>query len=477
GKSRAKLLIDNKPKTSFEDVAGLDEAKEELREVIDFLKSTEKFRRVGARIPKGVLLIGPPGCGKTLLARAVAGEANVPFVHISGSEFVELFVGVGASRVRDLYMTAEKNAPCVVFIDEIDAVGRQRGAGLGGGHDEREQTLNQLLVEMDGFDTNRGVVILAATNRPDILDPALLRPGRFDRRVVIDRPDQKGRLDILKVHSRVVPLAPDVDLALLAQRTPGFTGADLAHMVNEAAILAARENKLKVELRHFEEAIERVIAGPQRKSRIIGEKEKEIVAFHEGGHALLGWVLPFADKVHKISILPRGLALGYTLQLPEQDKYIITKNELLDKMTVLLGGRVAEEIIFDEISTGAQNDLEELTELARRMVKEYGMSTKLGPITFGKRYGGIFLGRDFATERDYSEDTAEQIDQEVHSIVQSIHERARAIMRNYKEALKKIAHRLMKTENIDKEEFTRLMTELGVPANTERMAFVPEVSA
>lgn len=476
-KSRAKLLVDNKPKVTFNEVAGMDEAKEELKEVVDFLRSTEKFRRVGARIPKGVLLVGPPGCGKTLLARAVAGEASVPFLHISGSEFVELFVGVGASRVRDLFTTAEKNAPCVVFIDEIDAVGRQRGAGLGGGHDEREQTLNQLLVEMDGFNPNVGIVVLAATNRPDILDPALLRPGRFDRRVVIDRPDQKGRLEILKVHIRQVPLTPNVNLEHLAQRTPGFTGADLANMVNEAAILAARENKVKVEPRHFEEAIERVIAGPQRKSRIISDREKEIVAYHESGHAILGWILPHADQVHKISILPRGLALGYTLQLPEEDKYLMTRAELMDKMTVLIGGRVAEEITFHEISTGAQNDLEDLTELTRKMVKEFGMSDVLGPITYGKRYGSIFLGRDIATERDYSEETAQQIDEEVKRLIKFIHHRAKTLLEKYQDVLNRVAKRLIQVENLEKEEFEHLMKELEVPRNSDLFAYEPALES
>lgn len=462
GKSRARVLVDSKPDVTFDDVAGMEEAKQELQEVIDFLRNPEKYRRVGARIPKGVLLMGPPGTGKTLLARAVAGEASVAFIHISGSEFVELFVGVGASRVRHLFQTALLHAPAVLFIDEIDAVGRQRGAGLGGGHDEREQTLNQLLVEMDGFDNNRGVVVLAATNRPDILDPALLRPGRFDRRVVIDRPDYRGRKDILKVHTRNIPLAPDVSLDVLAQRTPGFTGADLANMANEAAILAAREGRSKVTMNHFLEAVERVMAGPQRRSRILTEQEREIVAYHEAGHALLGWLLPKADPVQKISILARGMALGYTLQMPKEDRYLMTRQELLDKLTVLLGGRVAEEIVFGEVSTGAHNDLEELTDLARKMVKDFGMSDKLGPMAFGKKYGEIFLGRDLTAERDYSEETARQIDEEVRSLLTLVYERAKELLSRHKEALEAVAKKLMEQENLERPDFEALMNDLGV---------------
>jgi cell division protease FtsH len=462
GKSRARVLVDSRPEVTFEDVAGLEEAKEELQEVIDFLRNPEKYRRVGARIPKGVLLMGPPGTGKTLLARAVAGEASVAFIHISGSEFVELFVGVGASRVRHLFQTALQHAPAVLFIDEIDAVGRQRGAGLGGGHDEREQTLNQLLVDMDGFDNNRGVVVLAATNRPDILDPALLRPGRFDRRVVIDRPDYRGRKDILKVHTRNIPLAPDVVLDTLAQRTPGFTGADLANMANEAAILAAREGRSKVSMKQFLEAVERVMAGPQRRSRILSDQEREIVAYHEAGHALLGWLLPKADPVQKISILARGLALGYTLQMPKEDRYLMTRQELLDKLTVLLGGRAAEEIVFGEVSTGAHNDLEELTDLARKMVKDFGMSEKLGPMAFGKKYGEIFLGRDITAERDYSEETARQIDEEVRDLLTVIHERATNLLTRNKESLEAVAKKLMEQENLERSEFEALMGTLGV---------------
>ncbi|MHA2620607.1 MAG: ATP-dependent zinc metalloprotease FtsH [bacterium JZ-2024 1] len=462
GKSRARVLVDSKPDVTFDDVAGMEEAKQELQEVIDFLRNPEKYRRVGARIPKGVLLMGPPGTGKTLLARAVAGEASVAFIHISGSEFVELFVGVGASRVRHLFQTALLHAPAVLFIDEIDAVGRQRGAGLGGGHDEREQTLNQLLVEMDGFDNNRGVVVLAATNRPDILDPALLRPGRFDRRVVIDRPDYRGRKDILKVHTRNIPLAPDVSLDVLAQRTPGFTGADLANMANEAAILAAREGRSKVTMNHFLEAVERVMAGPQRRSRILTEQEREIVAYHEAGHALLGWLLSKADPVQKISILARGMALGYTLQMPKEDRYLMTRQELLDKLTVLLGGRVAEEIVFGEVSTGAHNDLEELTDLARKMVKDFGMSDKLGPMAFGKKYGEIFLGRDLTAERDYSEETARQIDEEVRNLLTLVYERAKELLSRHKEALEAVAKKLMEQENLERPDFEALMNDLGV---------------
>jgi cell division protease FtsH len=462
GKSRARVLIDSKPQVTFEDVAGMEEAKEELQEVIDFLRNPDKYRRVGARIPKGVLLMGPPGTGKTLLARAVAGEANVPFIHISGSEFVELFVGVGASRVRHLFQTALQHAPSVLFIDEIDAVGRQRGAGLGGGHDEREQTLNQLLVEMDGFDNNRGVVVLAATNRPDILDPALLRPGRFDRRVVIDRPDFRGRKEILKVHTRNIPLAPDVVLDTLAQRTPGFTGADLANLANEAAILAAREGRSKVSMKHFLESVERVMAGPQRRSRILTEQEREIVAYHEAGHALLGWLLPKADPVQKISILARGMALGYTLQMPKEDRYLMTRQELLDKLTVLLGGRVAEEIVFGEVSTGAQNDLEELTEIARKMVKAFGMSEKLGPMAYGKKYGEVFLGRDLVAERDYSEETARQIDEEVRELLSLVYDRATQLLSRNKEALEAIAKKLMEQENLERADFEAMMEALGV---------------
>jgi len=402
GKSRARLHTENRPKVTFEDVAGVDEAKEELQEVIEFLKHPKKFQALGAKIPRGVLLVGPPGSGKTLLAKAVAGEAGVPFFSISGSEFVEMFVGVGASRVRDLFEQAKKSAPCLVFIDEIDAVGRQRGAGLGGGHDEREQTLNQLLVEMDGFDPNAGIIVIAATNRPDILDPALLRPGRFDRRIVVDNPDSRGRRAILDVHVRGKPLADDINLEILAKHTPGFSGADLANLVNEAALLAARRNKKKIMMSEMDEAIERVIAGPQRRSRILGPKEREIAAYHEGGHALLGKLLPNADPPHKVTILPRGMALGYVISAPPEDKYTYTRTELLDRITAMLGGRVAEELVFNEVTTGAQNDFEQATELARKMVTEFGMSEKLGPLSLGRRHGPVFLGRDLVETRNYS---------------------------------------------------------------------------
>jgi cell division protease FtsH len=422
GKSRAKLHNEDKVKVTFADVAGADEAKQELEEVVEFLKHPKKFNDLGARIPKGVLLFGPPGTGKTLLARAVAGEAGVPFFSISGSDFVEMFVGVGASRVRDLFEQAKKNAPCIVFIDEIDAVGRQRGAGLGGGHDEREQTLNQLLVEMDGFGVNEGIIIIAATNRPDILDPALLRPGRFDRQVVVDRPDVKGRQEILKVHTKGKPLAKDVNLEVLARRTPGFTGADLSNLVNEAALLAARRNKKRIDMPELEESVERVVAGPERKSKVISDKEKKLTAYHEAGHALVGMMLTHTDPVHKVSIIPRGRAGGYTLMLPKEDRYYATKSELLDQLKTLLGGRVAEELVLNEISTGAQNDLERATELVRKMITEYGMSEVLGPITFGRRQDQqVFLGRDIARDRNYSEEVAYSIDKEVRRLIEDAH--------------------------------------------------------
>jgi cell division protease FtsH len=457
GRSRAKRLTENVPKVTFDDVAGVDEAKQELQEVVEFLKNAKKFQALGAKIPKGVLLLGPPGCGKTLLARAIAGEAGVPFFHISGSDFVEMFVGVGASRVRDLFDTAKANRPSLIFIDEIDAVGRQRGAGLGGGHDEREQTLNQLLVEMDGFDPNVGVILIAATNRPDVLDPALLRPGRFDRRIVVDNPDANGRLEILKVHVRGKPLADDVNLESLARRTPGFSGADLANLVNEAALLAARREQTKIFMADFEDSIDRVVAGPERKSRIISEKEKEMVAYHEVGHALVLELLENADPVHKVSILPRGMALGYTMQLPTQDKYLTTKNELLDKVAGLLGGRVAEEVVFNEISTGAANDLEHATEIVRAMVCEYGMSEKIGPLTLGKRHGNPFLGRDIMEDRNYSEEIAHEIDKEIRHIMETAYERAKSIIQENRQKMDMIVKILLERETLEREEFEALL--------------------
>jgi len=457
GKSRARLHTENRPKVTFDDVAGVDEAKEELQEVIEFLKHPKKFQALGAKIPRGVLLVGPPGSGKTLLAKAVAGEAAVPFFSISGSEFVEMFVGVGASRVRDLFDQAKKSAPCLVFIDEIDAVGRQRGAGLGGGHDEREQTLNQLLVEMDGFDPNAGIILIAATNRPDILDPALLRPGRFDRRIVVDNPDTKGRRAILDVHVRGKPLAEDINLEILSKHTPGFSGADLANLVNEAALLAARRNKKKVTMSEMDEAIERVIAGPQRRSRILSAKEREIAAYHESGHAVLGKMLPNADPPHKVTILPRGMALGYVISTPPEDKYTYTRNELLDRITVSLGGRVAEEMIFGEITTGAQNDFEQATELARRMVTEFGMSEKLGPLSLGKRHGPVFLGRDLVETRNYSEEIAYEIDKEIRRIIDECYEHARTIVAEHRDKLERVAKVLIEKESLEGEDLERVL--------------------
>ncbi|TMJ06379.1 MAG: ATP-dependent metallopeptidase FtsH/Yme1/Tma family protein [Bacillati bacterium ANGP1] len=457
GKSRARLHTENRPKVTFDDVAGVDEAKEELQEVIEFLKHPKKFQALGAKIPRGVLLVGPPGSGKTLLAKAVAGEAGVPFFSISGSEFVEMFVGVGASRVRDLFEQAKKSAPCLVFIDEIDAVGRQRGAGLGGGHDEREQTLNQLLVEMDGFDPNAGIILIAATNRPDILDPALLRPGRFDRRIVVDNPDSKGRRAILDVHARGKPLSEDVNLELLAKHTPGFSGADLANLVNEAALLAARRNKKKITMSEMDEAIERVIAGPQRRSRILSPKEREIAAYHEGGHTLLGKLLPNADPPHKVTILPRGMALGYVISAPPEDKYTYTKTELLDRITAMLGGRVAEELVFNEVTTGAQNDFEQATELARKMVTEFGMSEKLGPLSLGRRHGPVFLGRDLVETRNYSEEIAYEIDKEVRRIIDECYERARDVLVGSRERLNRLAKALLERESLEGDQIEKVM--------------------
>ena len=457
GKSKARQVTKDQPKTTFQDVAGVDEAIEELAEVKEYLENPIKFQAMGAKIPKGVLLFGPPGTGKTLLARAVAGEAGVPFFSISGSDFVEMFVGVGAARVRDLFEQAKTNAPAIVFIDEIDAVGRHRGAGLGGGHDEREQTLNQLLVEMDGFDTKAGVILMAATNRPDILDPALLRPGRFDRQVVIDRPDLEGRRAILAVHARGKPLDPDVELDVVARRTPGFTGADLANVLNEAALLAARREKRAITTSELEEAIDRVLAGPERKTRLIGEREKRIIAYHEAGHALVAHVLPNADPVHKISIIPRGRALGYTQTLPTEDRFLVTRSAMIDELAMLLGGRVAEEMVIGDITTGAQNDLERATKVARGMVTEYGMSDTLGPLTLGQRQGEVFLGRDFATHPDYSDQVAFEIDTEVRRLIDEAHDEALEILQAERPKLDEIAAALIERETIDKEDLIRLL--------------------
>jgi cell division protease FtsH len=453
GRSRARLHTDDKKRVTFKDVAGVDEAKEELQEIVEFLKHPKKFVEIGARIPKGVLLVGPPGTGKTLLARAVAGEAGVPFFSISGSDFVEMFVGVGAARVRDLFEQAKKNAPCIVFIDEIDAVGRQRGAGLGGGHDEREQTLNQLLVEMDGFGVNEGIIILAATNRPDILDPALLRPGRFDREVVVDRPDVKGREEILKVHARNKPLAENVDLSVLARRTPGFTGADLENLMNEAALLSARRNKKKIEMPELEEAITRVVAGPEKKSRIMTERERRLVAYHEAGHAVVAQLLPHVDPVHEVSIVPRGRAGGYTMILPKEDRFFMGKSELLDQVTHLLGGRASEELVLNEVSTGAYNDLERATEIARRMVMEYGMSETIGPMTLGHKQEEVFLGRDLARGRNYSEEVAASIDKEVRNIIDKCYQKAKTLLSENINKLHKVAQALLEREKLDEKEF------------------------
>jgi cell division protease FtsH len=450
GKSKAKLYNDDKKKVRFKDVAGADEEKQELVEVVEFLKDPRKFSELGARIPKGVLLVGPPGTGKTLLARAVAGEAGVPFFSISGSDFVEMFVGVGASRVRDLFENAKKNAPCIIFIDEIDAVGRQRGAGLGGGHDEREQTLNQLLVEMDGFGANEGIIIVAATNRPDILDPALLRPGRFDRQITVDRPDVKGREAVLRVHARNKPLHESVDLKTIAMRTPGFSGADLENLLNEAALVAARADKKKIDMRDIDEATDRVIAGPAKKSRTISEKERNIVAYHESGHTIIGLVLDDADIVHKVTIVPRGRAGGYAVMLPKEDRYFMTTQEIKDKITGLLGGRVAEEVIFNEVTTGASNDFERATGLARRMVTEFGMSEKLGPLQFGSSGGGqVFLGRDINSEQNYSEKIAYEIDTEIQSIIRECYAKAKQIITDKRDQLEAIAQALLKVETLD----------------------------
>jgi cell division protease FtsH len=453
GKSRARMFTGDQPTVTFQDVAGVDEAKEELKEVVEFLREPEKFISLGARIPKGVLLVGPPGTGKTLLAKAVSGEAGVPFFSISGSEFVEMFVGVGASRVRDLFDQAKRHSPCIVFVDEIDAVGRQRGAGLGGSHDEREQTLNQMLVEMDGFDTDTNVIIVAATNRPDILDPALLRPGRFDRRVTLDRPDMHGREEILKVHVKGKPLDPSVELAVLARSTPGFVGADLENLVNEAAILAARRNLKTIGQPELEEAIERVIAGPARKSRLISAEEKRIVAYHEAGHAVVMNAMPSADPVHKVSIIARGMAGGYTLALPEDDRTLMPRKKMFTEMVGLLGGRAAEELVFDDITSGASNDLERVTRLARAMVTRLGMSEQLGPMVYGQKEELIFLGREISEQRDYSEAVAEQIDHEVRRLVSEAHTKARQILVEYRDRLDTVAQRLLEVETISRDEF------------------------
>jgi len=456
GKSRAKMVTDKDKRVTFNDVAGADEEKEELQEIVEFLKYPKKFLDLGARIPKGVLLVGPPGTGKTLLAKAVAGEAGVPFFSISGSDFVEMFVGVGAARVRDLFEQAKKDAPCIVFIDEIDAVGRQRGAGLGGGHDEREQTLNQLLVEMDGFSVNEGIIVIAATNRPDILDPALLRPGRFDRHITVGIPDIKGREEILKIHARNKPLAPDVSLQVLARRTPGFTGADLENLMNEAALLAARRGLKQITMAELEEAITRVIAGPEKRSRIMSEKDKKLVAYHEAGHAVVAKLLPNTPPVHEVTIIPRGRAGGYTMLLPEEDKYYMSKSEMMDEIVHLLGGRVAESLVLNDISTGAQNDIERATSIARKMVTEYGMSDRLGPMTFGTKSEEVFLGRDLGRTRNYSEEVAAEIDREIKRIIEEAYKRAESLLKGNIEKLHRVAKALIEREKLNGEEFEKV---------------------
>ena len=456
GKSKAKEMDEETPKVTFKDVAGAEEAKEELEEIKEFLKSPEKFNNLGAKIPKGVLLVGPPGTGKTLLARAVAGESNVPFYSISGSDFVEMFVGVGASRVRDLFKKAKESSPAIIFIDEIDAVGRMRGAGLGGGHDEREQTLNQLLVEMDGFESNQGVILMAATNRPDVLDPALLRPGRFDRQVIVDRPDLDGRTQILKVHSKDKPLVKTIDLKTIAKQTPGFTGADLANLLNESALLAARKNKKTISNTDIENSIDRVLAGPEKKSRLMSEEEKKIIAYHETGHALVGWALPNADPIHKVTIIPRGRALGYTQALPENEKYLSSKAELKDRLAMLMGGRVAEELVFKDPTTGASNDIEKATDIARRMVMEFGMSDKLGPMLFGKGSNEVFLGRDYGRQQDYSDEVASSIDDEVKILLNDAHMIAGKILKKFKKQMDAMVDVLMEKETIDRDEVSKI---------------------
>jgi cell division protease FtsH len=460
GKSRARMFLGNKTVVTFADVAGVDEAKTDLQEIVEFLKYPEKFNSLGARIPRGVLLVGPPGTGKTLLARAVAGEAGVPFFSISGSEFVEMFVGVGASRVRDLFDQAKRNSPCIVFVDEIDAVGRQRGAGLGGSHDEREQTLNQILVEMDGFDTNTNVIVVAATNRPDVLDPALLRPGRFDRQVILDRPDLRGRVAILKVHTKGKPLDKAIDSEVLARQSAGFSGADLANLVNEAAILAARRNRKVIGMQEFNESLERIVAGPERKSRLISDAEKRIIAIHEGGHAVVQRVLPKCDPVHKVTIISRGMALGYTMALPIEDRYLQSKTEFEDKIAGLLGGNASERLIFGDTTTGASNDIEKATDLARRMVTEWGMSDKLGPLAFGKRDEMIFLGREIGEQRNYSDDVAKMIDEEVRAIVEKGYARATQVLTENRQRLLKLADKLIAEETVEGDEFESLFSDL-----------------
>lgn len=474
GKSRARRYDEEKLQVKFKDVAGVEEAKQELEEVVEFLKHPQKYNELGAKIPKGVLLYGPPGTGKTLLAKAVAGEAGVPFFSISGSDFVEMFVGVGASRVRDLFDQAKKNSPCIVFIDEIDAVGRQRGAGLGGGHDEREQTLNQMLVEMDGFSANEGIIMIAATNRPDILDPALLRPGRFDRQIVVDRPDIKGRTAILGVHIKGKPIGDDVNLDVIAQRTPGFTGADLSNLVNEAALLTARKDKKVINMPEMEEAAERVIMGPERKSRVISDKEKRLTAYHEGGHTIVGMLLEHTDPVHKVTIIPRGRAGGYTLSLPKEDKYYATRSEMLDELKVLLGGRVAEAIVLKEISSGASNDLQRATQLARQMICEYGMSDNIGPVTFGHRQDQVFLGRDIARDKDYSEEVAAEIDKEVRSFMEDAYAATEQLLSENIDKLHVIAQALMEKETLDEEEINQLVKYGHILSAEEKLYLVQQ---
>jgi cell division protease FtsH len=483
GKSRARMFLGNKTVVTFNDVAGVDEAKMELQEVVEFLKYPEKFNSLGARIPRGVLLIGPPGTGKTLMARAVAGEAGVPFFSISGSEFVEMFVGVGASRVRDLFDQAKRNSPCIVFVDEIDAVGRQRGAGLGGSHDEREQTLNQILVEMDGFDTNTNVIVVAATNRPDVLDPALLRPGRFDRQVILDRPDMRGRTEILKVHTKGKPLDKGVEVEGVARQSPGFSGADLANLVNEAAILAARRNKKVIGMSEFQEALERIVAGPERKSRVISDAEKAIIAYHEGGHAVVQRILPKCDPVHKVTIISRGMALGYTMNLPTEDRYLQSKTEFEDKIAGLLGGTVAERLIFGDTTTGASNDIEKATDLARRMVTEFGMSDRLGPLSFGKRDELVFLGREIGEQRNYSDEVAKTIDEEVRAIIDKAYERATEVLTVHRDKLIALAEKLVAEETVDSDGFEALFSDVppkeelhGIPMIVGPGQPIPEVN-